>query len=175
MIKGFLSGVVLIVSCVITYLIFHLGLFLPVQINEETRPDMFILFKDHIGPYHTVAELISSVEVQAKRDGLDCSMTFGEYFDNPDNVEQDRLRSRVGCISNKPYAKTPLELKTDKIPTRRYVVGYFLGSPAIGPWKVYPKIKKYLSEWKIAREDNAIEIYTMTDESINTEYLFPLK
>ncbi len=136
---------------------------------------MYVIFKDHVGAYHKVADDIVAVETEVKKLGLDCSQTFGEYLDNPDEVDQDRLRAHVGCVSNKPYGKAPPEMKTDKIPERRYVVGYFLGSPAIGPWKVYPKIKRYLSEWKLAHQESTIELYTISANTINTEYLFPLK
>jgi DNA gyrase inhibitor GyrI len=43
------------------------------------------------------------VESWAKEKGIDCKDSFGQYLDNPDIVEEARLKARVGCmVQEKP-------------------------------------------------------------------------
>jgi hypothetical protein len=115
------------------------------------------------------------LEQQARENRLDCAQTFGEFFDNPKEVDEDRLRSRGGCISHAPFPNIPDGTETDRIPEQRYVIAHFSGSPAIGPWKVYPKVQAYIESHRLHTTEEAIEVYTPKDDSIETTYLFPLK
>jgi hypothetical protein len=78
-------------------------------------------------------------------------------------------------VSPQPYANVPDQFKTDKIPAQRYVIGKFSGSPAIGPWKVYPKAESYMEGRHISSSGETIEVYTSNQKEMTTEYLFPLK
>lgn len=175
MIKGFLTGVLGVVVISSVYLCVHLGAFEPVDIDEEVRGPLYVLYSDHQGAYYQISEVISRVEGAAKLAGAACAKTFGEYFDDPSVVEEDRLRSRGGCIATEPFGKTPEGLHTDQIPDSRYVVAHFSGSPAIGPWKVYTKVHRYLLHHRLKAVEETIEIYSLHDNEITTEYLFPLK
>ncbi len=175
MIRGFLTGIVLIVGGTIIYLIFHLGVFKDVQIKEDSRGPYYVLFKEHRGAYYKISDVITGVENEARKLALDCAQAFGEFYDNPKEVDEDRLRSRGGCISTFQYPKIPEGHGTDSIPVQKFVVATFDGSPAIGPWKVYPKVQAYVEEHRLHIAEEAIEIYTPKDGSLETTYLFPLK
>ena len=175
MIKGFLTGVAVIVIGTIIFLVFHLGFFKEVTIREDVRGPYHVLFQQHRGPYYKISDVIMNVEAEAKKLNLDCQQAFGEFFDNPKEVDEDRLRSRGGCISMAPYPKIPIGHETDTIPEQKYVVATFDGSPSIGPWKVYPKVQAYIEENRLHSSEQAIEIYTPKDGSLETTYLFPLK
>lgn len=175
MIRGFLTGALLIICGICIYLGMHLGVLKPVTIKEEVRGPYYLLYQKHLGEYYKISEVIDQVERSVRQDSLSCDQTFGEYFDNPKVVEQDRLRSRGGCISPQAYTQTPKGLESDQLPERRYVVATFSGSPAIGPWKVYPKVQDYLRSHRLNALEETIEIYTVNGDTITTDYLFPLK
>ena len=175
MIRGFLTGLLLVIVTTIFYLTFHLGLLKNVTIKEDVRGPFHVLYQEHRGAYFQISSVIMRVESQAKQENLDCLEAFGEFFDNPKEVDEDRLRSRGGCMSHAPYPHVPKGNETDRIPEQRYVVAQFDGSPAVGPWKVYPKVQAYIEEHRLHATDEAIEIYTPKNGSIETTYLFPLK
>lgn len=175
MIRGFITGSLIAIVITVVYLILHLGFFKPVEIGEDTKGPFFVLFQQHRGAYYKISEVIMKLEQQARENRLDCAQTFGEFFDNPKEVDEDRLRSRGGCISHAPFPNTPDGTETDRIPEQRYVIAHFSGSPAIGPWKVYPKVQAYIESHRLHTTAEAIEVYTPKDDSIETTYLFPLK
>src|ERR1044072_6020410 len=123
MLKGFLAGLAFAIIALIIYLGFHVGAIKSVDITEGDRPAMYVLYQEHVGPYYKISQKIAYVEQEAKRMGFDCQKTFGEYFDDPDDVEESRLRSRGGCVSAKPYVNVPEKFKTDMIPAQKYVIG----------------------------------------------------
>ncbi|MEO0337507.1 MAG: GyrI-like domain-containing protein, partial [Pseudomonadota bacterium] len=136
-------GIVVIVSLVslVGYLYIYLGAYKEVTVRVETYPQMFLLSRAHTGPYHKIGSLLQSMEKKAKSIGLDCRKTFGKFLDNPQTTDEDRLRSEVGCVlDTKPESsvieKMKAELKVQD--SARFVYGKFQGSPAIGPFVVYP-------------------------------------
>lgn len=155
------------------YLYSYLGVYRPVTVTLETRGPYALLFKGHLGPYHQILPKIQEVEAWAHEQNLPCATTFGEYIDDPQIVDEDRLRSRGGCVlKGKPAAPPPPELEYQVRPERTYAVGHFDGSPAIGPYKVYPKVQKFLAEKRLKSSSPVIELYTVNGENVVTEYLF---
>lgn len=175
MIRGFLTGALIASLTLLVYLSFHLGVFKTVEIKEEVRGPYYLLYQKHTGPYFQISELISKIELSAKQASLSCDLTFGEYFDNPKEVDADRLRSRGGCLSLQPYTRALDGLEIDHLPEQRYVIAKFSGSPSIGPWKVYPRVQAYLDERRLHSMEESVEIYDIKNGEMTTEYLFPLK
>lgn len=174
MMKKFFLSVVIFIAGLGTYLFFYLGAYKSVQIEISKRGPLHLLYKPHAGAYHQIGDTIREVETQALAQNLDCTRTFGEYLDNPDSVDQDRLRSRGGCVLTAKPEHIPAEYQYEERPTLDYVVGHFSGSPAIGPFKVYPKVKTYLQEHRLVTTEATIEIYTVDGPRVATEYLFAL-
>jgi DNA gyrase inhibitor GyrI len=184
MIKWFLGTVLGVVLGISGYFLVHLGAFKSVLITEKTLGPLELIYKDHMGAYHKVSPLISEVETWAKSKDLNCTRTFGEYFDDPRSVEEGRLRARVGCVVDKipenlQSEMTAAELKTVVIPEGKYVTAVFEGSPAIGPMKVYPKIEDYFAAKGLHENvfsSSVLEIYVVHSETaVTTTYLFPIK
>ena len=174
MIKTFFLSVVIFVVGLGLYLFFYLGAYKGVEIEVANRGPLHLLYKAHAGAYHQIGDTIREVETLALAQNWDCRQTFGEYLDNPDNVDQDRLRSRGGCILTAKPASLPAGYQYEERPTAKYVVGHFSGSPSIGPFKVYPKVKTYLAEHRLMTTETTIEIYTVDGPRVATEYLFVL-
>lgn len=66
-------------------------------------------------------------------------------IDDPQQVEQERLRSLGGCIVEKAFETFPPELEQKTLPKQFFIRGQFDGSPAIGPYKVYLKAQNLMN------------------------------
>jgi len=168
------------------YLFQYTGAFKSVSVALDNRPALQILYKDYMGPYYKIVSTIEEVETFSKSKGLKCRLSFGEYFDNPDIVEEGRLRARGGCVMDplvpeeavqleKIKSELPKDFKIDTLPATRAVVALFTGAPGIGPLKVYPKAEKFIKEQNLTKKGSVIEIYEIFDQkSMQTTYLWPV-
>jgi AraC family transcriptional regulator len=160
------------------YLSNYLGYFKPVTVTEVQEPAKKILLKKHFGPYHKIVPTIRDVESWARGNNLPCTLSFGHYIDDPNLVDQDRLRSRGGCLVEVFPDKMPEGFEVDTIPAGKYVKATFEGSPGIGPFKVYPTVLSHIASQGLKRDEalGVFEIYEIhNDQSMTTSYFFPLK
>ena len=163
-------------------LAYRLGAFKDVQVERRFDGPYFVVSKDHMGAYHKVAAVITEIETWAKANGEPCSLSFGEYYDNPETVDEDRLRSRGGCITSNDNVKTiagngllPSGYSTSTIDHRDALVATFDGSPAIGPWKVYSKVMANMKTLDLELNGPVLEIYEiLSPTSGRTRYIFPV-
>jgi hypothetical protein len=163
-----------------SFLARYLGAFKAVDVAENDSPGFTVLFKPHIGPYHQVVDKIAEVEAWAKLNHVPCEKTYGEYLDDPQKTEQARLRSEVGCwVGDGQVSITqalPAEIQTRFVPPSHVVEASFSGSPAIGPWKVYPQALGYMADHKLSPAGPTFEIYTVKSaKEMTTHYLFPTR
>jgi AraC family transcriptional regulator len=165
------------------YLFVYLGGWKEVSVTKATLPEMQLLYKVHRGAYHKIVTAIESVEQFARSRGIPCPRTFGEYLDNPRQVAEERLTSHAGCVLEKPLAEAPPapsgtegdEFKIKTLPAGDYIQAIFTGSPAIGPWRVYPRLTEFADRHGLRTAPSTIEIYTITPANgLSTEYLVPV-
>jgi len=169
------------------YLFQYTGAFKSVTINKDERGPYSVVFKEHTGPYHKIAGVITEVEKWAQQNGLKCRLSFGEYFDDPRIVEEGRLKSRGGCLID-PLVKEeaekieslksnlPTDFKLDVIPKTKAVVALFTGAPSIGPLKVYPVAEEFIEENRLKRKGSIVEIYEVFDRNnMQTTYIWPVQ
>lgn len=169
------------------YLMQYTGAFKSVTIGIDQRPSYTILYKDFTGPYHKIVSTIQEVETYSKANGLNCRLSFGEYFDDPKSIEEGRLKSRGGCLID-PLVKSeftkleelkttlPADFKIATLPTTKAVVALFTGAPGIGPLKVYPKAESFIQENNLKQKSAVIEIYEVFDrKSMQTTYIWPIE
>jgi AraC family transcriptional regulator len=157
-------------------MVYRLGFFKDVKLEEISSYTFMLLYKSHVGPYHQILEDLQSVEVWAKKNKIDCEKTFGEFLDNPDQTPVERLRSNVGCIVTEKLVLTaddPVQFKT--MEHSSFLLATFEGSPAIGPMKVYPKAMQWAQKNKVEFQQGVIEVYTVEDDNVTTEFFFPIK
>lgn len=157
----------------------YLGAFKGVDISVVQQGPLKTVYIEHVGPYHKVNKIIEQVENFMKSQGAPCGRSFGEYLDDPQTVEEARLRSKVGCIVQNVPANLPAEIKSGEIPERKYVMAIFTGSPGIGPLKVYPRANDYMLKNKLKQTGAVIEIYEIMSikekNAMTTTYLFPVQ
>lgn len=171
-----------------SYMAFYLGAFKSVEIRNQESGPYLMVYLDHMGPYHKIVSKIEEVEKWSKENQFDCRLSFGEYFDNPDTVEEARLKSIGGCLielnssdnsdqlAQQWIQKLKAPMKVKIVPKQNYVFAEFFGSPGIGPIKVYPKVEEFIQERKLQRHSSIIEIYEILDRNeknqMRTQYLF---
>lgn len=152
------------------------GAWKSVTVTDSNLGPYSMIYKEYSGPYHKILSTIQEVETWAKAQGLDCKQSFGEYLDDPNVVEHERLRSRGGCLVTQIPANLPTGFFSQTIPLRHYVVGEFSGSPALGPLKAYGKMTEYLESKRLKISAPVIEIYNVKNEAdVVTQYLFPVE
>lgn len=176
--KYFIAAVIITVMMFIYSVMRYTGAFLPVTITQQELPAMKMIAKDHVGPFHKIVAVIQDVEKWAKENGIDCTKSFGQYLDNPEIQEEERLKSRGGCIVNEFPKELPEHFQKLEVPAGKYVVATFEGAPSIGPMKVYPKVVSFFKENRIEQNGPVIEVYVITGtdaKSMITTYLFPAK
>lgn len=176
--KYFIVLVPAVVIGFIGFLAVHLGAFKSVTIAQENKGPYIMLYKDFTGPYHKTVSVITEVEQWAFTNKVDCRLSFGEYKDDPEKVEEARLKSRGGCLTEKVPANLPADFKTEELPEKSYVTAVFEGSPGIGPMKVYPKVNEYMTQKGLKQNGPVIEVYEIhsrtENNSMTTTYLFPI-
>lgn len=165
-------------ACIIAffvYLYYHLGLQKPVEITKARRGPIWLLYKSHRGAYHEIAPVIQDVEIWATSHNVPCPKTFGEYLDDPSAVDQDRLRSHGGCVVlARVTSDLPDGFEQREMPEAEFITAQFSGSPAAGPLKVYPAVRKYAEEQRLRLAGPVFEFYVVHNDSVSTEYLFAL-
>jgi AraC family transcriptional regulator len=157
----------------------YLGAFKGVEITEASQGPFSTVYLEHVGPYHKVNKVIEKVEKYMASQGAPCGRTFGEYMDDPQVVEEARLRSKVGCLVQAVPSNLPEDFKSGEIPARKYVVASFTGSPGIGPLKVYPRVNDFMLKNKLKQSGSVVEIYEIHSitqkNAMTTTYLFPVQ
>lgn len=149
-------GIVLVL--VVLVLLIHLsrnGLFSPVKITEQNIGPYLLVYEKHIGDYKNVGPVMDKIYYDLK-DKYDIETTkgFGLYYDNPREVDAEKLRSIIGCIVEE---KEENDLKNliskygiKSYPASKSVVAEFpyhgKVSIMLGIFKVYPKLSKYINE-----------------------------
>lgn len=180
---------VLVAAAAIMALMFRLGVFKPVQIEHSQKTRSFtVLSRDHLGAYHKIAAVISDVEAWARAHGETCAVTFGQYFENPESTDEDRLHSRGGCVLSEPNkiselkallaepTTNALEMKIDTIEISDALVAVFDGSPSIGPMKVYSRMQEMMKEQDLRSSGPVLELYEVLSPTTGrTRYFFPVE
>ncbi len=178
----FLVFVAMIVTFAIAVYV-HLGAYKVPKVGMKMAPAMTLLYTTHVGPYNEVAPLMDKVQQWATEHNLTCEKTFGEYLDNPETTDQRRLQSRVGCVVDSRFAPKDLDkivatgpYKIEKRLPGRYLWASFDGSPSIGPFKVYPRMRKYARVHHLKTAVASLEVYTVQgSQSMTTDYYIAIQ
>jgi AraC family transcriptional regulator len=166
---GFFAAVIFVI--VATYL--HLKAYKEPNIYYDSISNLQLIYIEVRGDYAQTSAKLTEVEDALAKQQIICESTFGLFFDDPEQVATQDLKSWVGCAFH----------KTIDIPTN-YAMHYikeegnilsadFEGSPALGPAKVYPKAKKMLGSQLSLFP--ALEIYSYSKpKELKTKYYFAL-
>ena len=135
-----------------------LGAFSTVELAQEELGPYRIVCLDHTGPYHKISDLIREVRELLKgsedRVGMACAL----YYDNPEEVEAENLRSKGGFVlEGDVEVKEPLRI--ERVPRRTVLVARVEAHPSIAALKVYPRMAEWMSANRMAAAGPALELY----------------
>lgn len=158
----------ILVSGIICY--WYYGGFYPVEIQEKHLGGEVVVYENVDGDYSQAGPVSNKLYYTLLySDTLNTSKGFGTFYDNPQKVEKNRLRSEVGCIiegvDSLRLARLKKKYKIKNLPEKKYIVtelplkGYM--SVLIGLTKVYPAITKYCIENGYSNDTPVTEIYDM--------------
>lgn len=166
-------GILVVIIAVILLVLAYFGLFAPVKISEETAGSFWFVCAKYIGEYKNVGPVMDKLYNDLKKDGIETARGIGIYYDNPEKVEKNKLRSVVGCILEKKDEGKISELgkkyNVQQYPASKIAVCRFSfkGAPSIiiGIIKVYPVLGKYMKEHNY-QEAPFMEIYDKSASEI---------
>ena len=95
----------------------YLGGFKKLQITEQNRDVYTIAYKEFVGPYSNVGPSMDEVYGVLSGAGIVSYTGIGIYYDNPENVAPEKLRSDVGAIIDNADAIKLANNKDIKIKT----------------------------------------------------------
>ncbi len=181
-----LIGIAVCLTAIVVLSVMNrMGAMKPVEISKETFGTVHVLTKDHLGAYHKIVPVISEVENWARANGEPCLQSFGEYFDDPEKNDEDRLKSRGGCLltktkeeAEKEWAgKIPPGMSIATLEAKAAVKAVYSGAPSLGPVKVYPKVFEYMKLNDLKQAGAIVEIYQFDEKTSQgtTAYIFPVQ
>jgi len=142
----------LAIAGVVAYLSKH-GLFYSVSISEQNKGPYLLVYKKHIGDYKDAGKITNEIYYDLLNNhGLETTKGFGLYYDNPQQVEKEKLRSIAGCIiegkSIEELEAIAAKYAIKEYPASQSVVASFpnkgMVSIILGVFKVYPKLGAYI-------------------------------
>jgi hypothetical protein len=136
-----------------------------------------LLGVEHVGPYEKIGDAFERVHIIADENGVNVH-TIGVYFDNPNEVSQDSLRSLAGLIVSEAdsmkLSAVP-GLKMLSIPPGNAAASTFetggMVSMIIGAMKSYPELTEYVTAKGVA--EDVVFVYEVYEEG-KTEYVMQL-
>ena len=149
----------------------------PYEILIKTTEKMTVLYLEHVGPYDQVGPLCAQLGQHAAVKGLAGNMV-GIYYDDPDMVPAESLRSEVGIVV--PEGTMPDSgYGVQEIPAQKVVYAVFKG-PYEEIAREYPYIMKWMGEKGYKMSGPVIEIYleagpNVPPEQQVTEVQFPVE
>ncbi len=176
-IAGIIGIIVVLFIIVLLIYLSRYGLFASVNITEKSIGPYLLVYEKHVGDYKNVGPIMDKLYYDLKDNySIETTKGFGLYYDNPQDVDKDKLRSIVGCIVEN---KSLIDLKilgnkygVKNFPSSESVVAEFPYkgkiSIILGIFKVYPKLSTYINDHKHAQTP-IMELYDQPNEKI--EYI----
>jgi effector-binding domain-containing protein len=167
MLKKILIVLLVIIGLGFAFLVYS-GLFHDIKFQKGTVGPYYMVYEKHVGDYSKIGSVMDKVYKQLlNEDKIDTNLGFGIYFDDPQSVSKDKLRSVAGCILNeKDYEKIEklkAKYKIKLLPSSEGTVTDFpyknSFSVVIGVLKYYPALMEYYKNTKKKIQAPVIEFY----------------
>ena len=153
------------------------GLFQSVEVEQRSMPGYRVVGINHVGPYEKIGDAFNQIHKIADEQSVPVKM-IGVYFDNPNEVPAESLRSMAGIIVSEADSiklSSLSNLTFLSIPAGEAAVSNFetggMVSMIIGAMKSYPKLTEYVESIGIAKQVNFV--YEVYGEG-TTEYVMQL-
>ena len=178
---GIIAIIIVLVLAVLLALLSHYGLFATVNVTEKYVGPYLLVYTKHIGDYNDVAPVMDRLNYDLKDNhSIDSKKGFGIYYDSPQEVAKENLRSVVGCIVEGKSVAELMDVSkkygVNEYPLSKSLVAEFPHkgylSIMFGIFKVYPKLNEYIQEHKYD-EKPIMELYDQPNERI--EYIISVR
>lgn len=153
----------------------YYGGFIKPKISIITSGGETLIYEKIEGDYKQSGVIMDKIYYSLlNEDQIETYKGFGIYYDNPQKVAVDKLRSEAGCIlEEKDLAKLP-ELKKKYairiFPTTKYLVTEFPYKNKISVlfslMKAYPALNKFALENHFSDDSAVMEIYDIPNKRI---------
>lgn len=158
----------------------YMGAFNALTIEEKMIGPYQLVYENHVGNYKDTGKVHDKVYTSLKQDGIETYKGFGIYFDDPNQVDPEKCRSRIGVIlEKKDYNKlwkARQKFKTTWYAKKKCMVVEFpiknSLSYIIGVMKAYPVLMKYAADKKY-KMNPPMEIYDIPAKK--TLYIIEIK
>jgi len=167
--------IIAVIAVVLLAIYVWLGGFKKIPFSVQETGGEVLVYESHTGDYKNVGKVIDKMYYALLNDAnVECFRGFGIYYDNPQKVEKEKLRSDVGNILENPTPEILARL-TPKYNIRtqekqQYLVAEFpyknQMSIFIGIMRVYPALNRYIRENNLSEEGYVMEIYDMPERKI---------
>ena len=111
--KGIMAIIiVLIILGILTAVLGFFGCFYKINLKTENTGGEILIYENVTGAYNQASKISNKVYYELLNNyKIETFKGFGIYYDNPKNVEQNKLRSEVGCIGENIDIKTLEKIK----------------------------------------------------------------
>ncbi|MFH1731427.1 MAG: GyrI-like domain-containing protein [Planctomycetota bacterium] len=137
---------------------YFLGAFNSVELAREDLGPYRIVCLPHTGPYPGVAKKILEVRKLLKDAEDQLGVPCGLYYDNPDKVAKEKLRSKGGHIL-KGDLTVEEPLLIEHVPRRDVLAARLEAHPSLAPIKIYPKMARWMETNNVEAAGPALELY----------------
>jgi hypothetical protein len=145
--------VIALILLLLTLIYGFFGGFHKVNIQTINTGGEILVYENITGAYNQASKISNKIYYELLNQyGIETTKGFGIFYDNPKNVEQNKLRSEIGCvvenIDDDTLDKLKANFQVKILPNENCLVAEFpfRGFPSImmGMIKVYPIIGKYI-------------------------------
>jgi hypothetical protein len=151
------------------------GGFKTIRFEIRSEGDEVLVYEHYRGDYKNTAGIMDRLYARLlHEDHIETFRGFGIYYDNPQKVNKNELRSDSGCILENPDPATVAQLKEKynikTFPRDNYLITGFPYkgrlSVFMGLMRVYPAMHRFMRENKIKEEGFIMEVYDIPRKKI---------
>lgn len=168
-----------------TAVLAYFGAFNSISVKEDWIGPYTLAYESHVGDYKLTGPSVDFMLDLSQKLGANPVAGFGLYYDDPNVVEKEKLKSDAGILIESKdigkfqnYARDPHrdhKVLTREFPKTRMVIADFplrgILSSFIGMMKVYPAILEYMNSHQL-KMTYALEVYALGEKKVT--YAFPV-
>lgn len=170
--------IIVFISIIVLFLSVYayFGGFKTIEFEEKNAGGEMFVYENVTGSYRQSPVVMDSIYYALLNDfGIEATKGASIYYDNPQLVEEENLRSEIGCLLDTPVdsiliAKLSDRFKVKALPEGRYVIGEFPNkgslSVIVGILNVYPALDKFINERRYKVNGPITEIYDVPSKKI---------
>jgi effector-binding domain-containing protein len=167
--------VILGLAVILLAVYIYFGGFAKIELQIAETGGETLVFEEITGDYKQSAVVMDKIyhDLLEKED-IETYRGFGIYYDNPKEVEIDKLRADAGCILEDSLLKHIPELEgkynIKTLPTSTYISTEFPFrgklSVLLGILRVYPALQKFAKSNQLDNLGEVVEIYDIPNKKI---------